>query len=221
MTFRILPALALYVCALTAQAAPSFDCAKARSAVEKAICADPALATADANIARLYGDARKTFDDATAKALTADQRYFVGVRDEAYARPFNKETGAEELAEQMRWRDAFFRALDRAPRKDQAGIWGNLPGLVAIKQDADGTWQHEASAAQPHNARWLCQTKGPLRAEGDTLVFKDPENEGWVLTFKRVGAALVVEETNSGPDSYGPPYCGHNGRLAGTYFPVK
>ena len=46
---------------------PSFDCAKARSPVEKAICADGALADQDASIGNRFGKARKSFDAATAK----------------------------------------------------------------------------------------------------------------------------------------------------------
>lgn len=51
----VLAAVTLLACAGPAcAAAPSFDCAKATTADERLVCADPALAQADANLAGVY-----------------------------------------------------------------------------------------------------------------------------------------------------------------------
>ncbi|ESZ36167.1 lysozyme inhibitor LprI family protein [Mesorhizobium sp. L2C067A000] len=56
-----------------AQGKPSFDCAKAASVAEKAICADPTLAQADADVAKNYAALLKRLDAHAGKALRDDQ----------------------------------------------------------------------------------------------------------------------------------------------------
>ncbi|HEY6816425.1 MAG TPA: lysozyme inhibitor LprI family protein [Croceibacterium sp.] len=63
-----------------AAAAPSFDCAKAHSAVEHAICADAALAELDREEARIYRLARAA-PEANRDALRDRQRRFLAERD--------------------------------------------------------------------------------------------------------------------------------------------
>ena len=65
---------------LAAAAAPSFDCAKARSEVEHAICADPALAELDREEARLYRLARAV-PQARLEQLRDRQREFLATRN--------------------------------------------------------------------------------------------------------------------------------------------
>lgn len=65
-----------------AQGKPSFDCAKAASVAEKAICADPVLAQADAEVAKNYAALLKTLDAHAGKALRADQSDFIAYRDQ-------------------------------------------------------------------------------------------------------------------------------------------
>ena len=71
---------AVLFCTATAQAA-SFDCAKAKSNIEKAICADDDLANLDEYLGRYYGAALEAVKDAAA-CVKADQRDWVKhVRD--------------------------------------------------------------------------------------------------------------------------------------------
>ncbi|WP_255361972.1 hypothetical protein [Bordetella sp. N] len=42
-----------------------------------------------------------------------------------------------------------------------------------------------------------------------------------MLNLQRQGNGLVVEEQRPGAGSSGPPYCGKNGTLAGTFFPIR
>ncbi len=61
---RFIAALAGLLLALTAlpAAAASFDCAKARTKVEKLICKDPQLSRQDEDLAKAFGEALKLWD---------------------------------------------------------------------------------------------------------------------------------------------------------------
>lgn len=64
--------------------APSFDCDLARSAVEKAICSDVALARLDRNVAGAYGSRLKyAADDAARDVVRNGQRAWIKERDAA------------------------------------------------------------------------------------------------------------------------------------------
>jgi uncharacterized protein YecT (DUF1311 family) len=71
---------------LAAAAAPSFDCARARGAVEQAICASAALAELDREEARLYRLARAV-PQARREALRDRQRAFLAERDSCPSPP--------------------------------------------------------------------------------------------------------------------------------------
>lgn len=89
MSVRVLAALSLAVLAGPALAAPSFDCKKATKPVEKTICADPALAALDADIAAAYGRAlaRVAIDAGAVARLREMQRTFVTERNAAFVKP--------------------------------------------------------------------------------------------------------------------------------------
>jgi len=61
-------------------AAASFDCAKARSKVEKFICKDPQLSQQDEDLAKAYGEALKLWDGKIAVYVRMSQRGWVGSR---------------------------------------------------------------------------------------------------------------------------------------------
>ncbi|KRC71805.1 hypothetical protein ASE30_13690 [Achromobacter sp. Root83] len=228
LTKNLLPAAcAVVLCALSltataaSEALPSFDCAKARTGAEKAICANPQLAALDASIAKRYNDARKSLDANTAEALLRDQRYFTKVRDDAFEKPFDKDKPIEELASRLKYRDAFLASLDLAERKGFTGRWRNLSGEITLWKQPDGDILYEGSAAQPHNGRWSCNVEAAGKAKGERLRVQSVDTEGWVLILHRQGDGLVVEEQSPGAGSSGPPYCGMNGTLAGTFFPIR
>src|SRR5215469_86009 len=55
-------------------AAPSFDCAKAATPQERAICADPKLAALDSDLAKAYAAARALLSDTGKREVQEDQR---------------------------------------------------------------------------------------------------------------------------------------------------
>lgn len=64
------------------RAAPSFDCSKASTVVEKQICRIPYLDDFDRDIAQLYAQTLDALSPADADALRADQRLWLKVRDD-------------------------------------------------------------------------------------------------------------------------------------------
>jgi uncharacterized protein YecT (DUF1311 family) len=75
----VLAALVMLALLPSAQAA-SFDCAKARTKVEKLICADPQLSRQDNDLAAAYAEAQKIWDGKTASYVKLNQRGWVRAR---------------------------------------------------------------------------------------------------------------------------------------------
>ena len=200
----------------SATAAPSFNCAKAGTPVEKAICANSALADQDAAIARQYKDVREKLDAEAAKSLTADQRYFLGMRDRVYEAPFSQSTPVKEMATFMRTRLALLKALNPRPAAGFVGKWRNIEGEIEITQGANGQLAVAVSSWMPYY--------GNAVVDGDSLKVTYKDGPPWVLTLTRRGAVLVARETappGSPDDGSGPPYCGHKGGVAGDWFAAR
>jgi uncharacterized protein len=66
---------------------PTFDCATARRAVEKAICSDPELARLDRQIDDAYKAALAKLDRRGVARLRREQRAFIARRDKAFGDP--------------------------------------------------------------------------------------------------------------------------------------
>ena len=77
----VLTVLAFLVFASTARAQASFDCAKAQSASENAICADQDLQWSDGQLARLYKMALGQTSATERAALIESQRSFLARRE--------------------------------------------------------------------------------------------------------------------------------------------
>jgi uncharacterized protein YecT (DUF1311 family) len=76
-------ALALFAAPGGVSAQPASDCAKAKTATEKAICATPELAAADAAMSTAYTALAKTLPPAQQTGLQANQRRWLKERDTA------------------------------------------------------------------------------------------------------------------------------------------
>ena len=72
---------ALFLFALTAAPALAFDCTKAKTGVEKAICADPALKKIDDDLAAAYGAVKTGLAEADQKMMTISQKRWIARRE--------------------------------------------------------------------------------------------------------------------------------------------
>ncbi len=98
-----------------AHAAPSFDCTRAASVVEKEICAIAEFADLDSRIGILYGRAQTIVSARDAEALRADQRVWLRERDDCGNRihgnpPIYVDVYAC-LRDQLNRREAFLRVV--------------------------------------------------------------------------------------------------------------
>ncbi len=75
-------AFIITVAFVNSSGAASFDCAKARNKIEKAICSDDNLSNLDEYLGRYYGGAAETLKDGVA-CLKSDQRTWVKTKRDA------------------------------------------------------------------------------------------------------------------------------------------
>src|SRR5262249_7611786 len=192
-----------------AQTAPSFDCATAKAAVERAICADPALADADSSIAAVYKGALDRLEPANAAALRADQRAWLAARNAAFGRgDYDLKLALEERFKMLR---ATYFAAYRF-----LGEWVNHANSVLIK-DRRGlivTFRAEA-----------CDNIGDPREVGDSIVLTTSQgraDENWSVRMTMRGPLLVVAELPPKRRGKNTPAraCSDGGSVAGVYFPA-
>lgn len=205
-----------------AQTGPSFDCAKASSAVEKAICADAKLGALDRRIAAAYAEALKRLDPKATKALRDDQRSFQATL--AYGLEWDEGKPQDkrvfDLADTMKDRAEFLGAIDAAPAGRWAGTWSNHFGGIDIETKGDG-FSVSANGAKPVTGNWVCQIEGTAKVEGDRLVLagsEDGKPDGWTYALTRDGDRIVFSQAGPKGERHGSPTCGHNGSMEGDYF---
>ncbi|MBT2245818.1 hypothetical protein JQK15_20090 [Sphingobium sp. BHU LFT2] len=190
---------------------PSFDCGKARSPVERAICASGEAARLDWQIGEQFGLLTRLLDKGAAAALREDQRVFITVRDELYE---PTESGRTRLLAQLRARRDLLAGIVVPPEGSRSleGRWRNIAGEAAITKESDGTLSLGVNTAEPTTGRWVCELGGVI--EGGFV----STSSDMIIEPRRVGAALKIEE-HSSPNKRGTrDYCGLNGYVEGTYF---
>lgn len=205
------------VCTLTAPVTaaerPSFDCSKAASASEHAICANDRLARLDRAIADAFVELRRNPD--LAEELPKEQTAFLARRDAC---------GADTLclAREMESRRA---ALALEPLKGSTdererfvGRYRGKAGDMMVRRTLAGEFEFFGSTAEP-NGRWTCDVWGTVRSvDKDVATVKsDPEDgEDAVLVYLKLrGNVLVVTEDEQ--HRLAGTACGHNGTVDGTY----
>ena len=77
--------LATTILAGAASAAPTVSCGRAKTRIERAICADPGLRRADAELGQAYGDVLRHTDGPVRAGFIAQQSAWIGSRDGACA----------------------------------------------------------------------------------------------------------------------------------------
>lgn len=207
--------LACLILAGAAQAAPSFDCAKASSKAERAICANPEAAALDSAIADAYRLAvSRMGEDAQALArLRKDQQAFVSARDRFI------DNQNLVLTDYMGRRRDFLLALDPTPRAGLEGNWRSFWGETRIARNAQGGWQITHWMSEPVVHRWTCgdpMESSAAKPVGEALVTGSQEAG---LRFEKRGLVLHLT-TLSEPGVEPATSCGHLGPETNVMFPV-
>ncbi len=219
----LLALLGLLAVSPAVAAGPSFDCASAKQPVEKAICADPALAEADLALSRAYRQAlqRLAADPAAVETLKKSQRTFVATRDVAFGDP------NYALADHLARQTALLTNINIAERKSLLNDWASSDGTVSINKSTGGRLRVFASVSDHERGSWTCEFTGFGKPKGDTVVAAEEagqnEYDGWTITVRRIGRMIEVSESRPSPDPTNgmKPFCGMRGSLAGRYFGVS
>ncbi|SEP09381.1 Protein of unknown function [Luteibacter sp. UNC138MFCol5.1] len=116
--------------------AAGFDCGKASTAVEKAICASPAISALDGDLGEAFRAALKNHPD-KADALKLDQRHWLAERDASVAAYLSDHPGKALAADVARYpaRIAFLRGLDAKAPKPLDVVQASLPRLPKGSDD--------------------------------------------------------------------------------------
>lgn len=159
-------ALAVWVClgliSSVAAEGPSFDCAKAGAASEKAICDSEHLAWQDRQLTRLYGDVRTELPKRQAKALVSRQR--------AWLKGRNRCGGSFECLQKS--------YADRLVAISSQVVWGSTTGRWTIQRAGVGG-----------GAMFVQHADGALAALFETVATAVPSTPQCVLEFDRAEAA--------------------------------
>ncbi|RAX57199.1 hypothetical protein CCZ01_06970 [Helicobacter monodelphidis] len=98
------------------EAKPSFDCAKAKSKIEKMICSDSELSRLDSAMAKEYAKLRKSLDKVARKELLNTQRAWIKAYQDCRD---DKECIAKSLQDRIRFLERYIDTKSNA----WAGIW--------------------------------------------------------------------------------------------------
>jgi len=213
MTHRtITPFLVMLTCSLCgpvlAAERPSFDCAKAGTPTEKAICGNDRLARLDRAIAKALIGLKDSFGE-----LIEEQIAFMAQRDACGA----------DVACLTREMDSRRAALALEPHKDSrdprerwVGRYKNEVGEMFIRRTFAGGYELSGNSGDP-NGRWVCEVAGPIGAikDGAATAAVGEENDPYTVTLKLKGNVLTVaEDENKRLMGY---TCGQNGTVDGRY----
>lgn len=171
-------AVSVALCASAAAATPSFLCSKARTWVEKTICASEQLSELDLELATVYARLLQVTSDSAERALTAEQRRWWAARTECQ----KQAEPAQCLEARYAQRIAALRARpDYAERQPGRNL--ELPP-EAISAAGEG-WSRSLSQYLRAIRTCLRQAPGPVAWIGSA--WDDPEQEQAVAMRMRSG----------------------------------
>lgn len=197
-----------------ALAQAGFDCAKALTDTEKAICASAEVAEADRAMSLAYTALIERADPTLKQALKTDQADFIKLRTQAFESHLsNAAMRQESLLERTETRAEFLNWISVTDNTSIEGNWRNVWGLVKVEKNAAGRLAVSIDVADQANGSWLCSFEGELEQKSATEA--EFKGEGGPLTLKLQGAFLNIptlfcDESTSG--GYGT--------AAGNYFRV-
>ena len=183
---------------------PSFDCAKAKpGSIEALICADPALAALDSQLADVYAAARKKAANEKPPVLQAEQRGWVKGRDECWKSRNGDPTWITASWTVSTVRDCV-EASYRVRTSELQAVWGLVPvkGPTAFACQLNPANEVVATffETDPPTARlergdrtitaWLVQTASGAKYEGQNVDFW---SNGKEATATWLGESLKCE----------------------------
>jgi uncharacterized protein YecT (DUF1311 family) len=175
----------------TAFLAPTFNCTRLETATEEEICADPDLADNDRKLYQAWKALLPRLDDTTRRALTEDQRKWVGAQAMQYPEFLHpawekrssfmhfSSDARDKLNRLQRERIALLDGFDDK-RSGLAGTWLAYNAVIQVTVDKDGS----------------VSAKGWKWDQGDWKAGCDYEMSG-----KLAGGAFRSDERRKNPDT--------------------
>jgi len=212
----------------TAQEGPSFDCAKASSVVEHAICDSDPLSRYDRWLGTIYSDLRTRLDSDDQQTLKEEQRDWLQEERDACAEADPEE---DESADEARYGCLFRAYLERAvdlsreleellgSDAEWSGYYalddGYAAGSLLLLQLGRTMALEIQTVAGPSSH--LCDLAGTkARRSGEEVTFDaDPAESACHVSLLQSEGGLKVVPTDC---SY---YCGANGYFEGFYEPAE
>ena len=225
MAVQLATAVVLSLAAAPAQAA-SFDCAKASTEVEKAICANPDLSRSDEVLARAYATALGGLSDEAKAAMQAGQREWLGFAALACttdAKPFT--TALTD--EQQGCLNAVYRSrISELAQSRMEGDWRVYPKTsYSLVDDPDpdsyqGVATKEISSPRIDEESEIASSFNALMDDTDAALQPDPKGEDYLTadtiettTITSVGTRRISLRM----DSYWMGHGAAHGNYAITY----
>lgn len=197
---------------------PSFDCRRAETEAEQAICADAELSRLDRRMAEQYRALRARLSPRGREGLLQDQQWFLGARDQWFENR-DRWGGFPTLEERMRDRADFLGSVDTNVA-GWTGEWRNAAGGLTITEE-EGRLVLALNTAHPANARWLCDVSFTGQAVDGVVEGAADLDENYRLTARLLGDVIRVEEASVAGHRGPPHYCGANGFVTGHFFRVS
>ncbi len=185
----------------TAFVAPTFDCARLETATEEEICADPDLAANDQRLNRAWKALLPRLDETTRRALTEDQRKWVGSQAAQYPEflhpAWEKRTSfmhftsdaREKLDRLQRERIALIDGFDDK-RSGLAGTWLAYNAVIQITLEKDGSLSAKGWKWDQGDWKAGCDYEMSGKLVGG--LFRSDEGRKNPDTLERDHAALIV-----------------------------
>jgi uncharacterized protein len=130
---RIASLLVLSLAALPGPGALAFDCTKAKTGVETAICADPVLKRLDDDLAAAYAAVRSSFAEAEQKVMTQSQKRWIARREAC-------SSNDGDVASCVTARTQERLALLRGQAESGPGPGGQLVPQFVVQQGGPGSY---------------------------------------------------------------------------------
>ena len=207
---RVILAGLLLLGAVPAAQAASFDCAKASTPVEKAICSNPDLGRRDEVLAKAYATALGGLSDEAKAAVQAGQRDWLGYAALACTKDAQPFTAALTGEEQACLGTVYGARIDTLEQSRMQGDWRFYPQTsYDLVDDPDpesfqGVATKEISSPRIDDPSEAAQTFNTLMDEADAKAAPDPSSEDYktadtmeTTTVSDVTTNRISLETNS------------------------
>lgn len=196
---------------LQAAASPSFNCQKAASVVERAICSDEILADLDQQLGKIWKSFLSAFNDADMKAqMRQEQSAWVTSRNQCQA-----DINCISTAYKQRLNALGFEQHNHP----LAGQYANEAiGSVTVYPAKDGGFLVAIQTADPNQGTWTCEVYGKAVGNQNSLSITVDSNH-FSATISDAG--ILTIEANDDVFSVAQSHCGLNGGFSDSYRRVS